>query len=88
MALPGFSPHGFEAIADVSTPAKALTVPTGAKIALIQAITQDVRWRDDGTDPTGSVGMVIFAGKDPWLYTGNLKAIRFFEDAASATCCW
>ena len=84
MALAGFSPHGFEAIASVSS-ATALTVPAGARVALIQAITQNVRWRDDGTDPTGTVGMVIFAGQDPWLYAGNLDNIRFFEDAASAT---
>ena len=52
-------------------------------VALIQAEDQNVRWRDDGTDPTASVGMLLEAGKD-MLYTGDLGAIKFIEEAASA----
>jgi len=75
-------PKGYEQIADVSS-AKGLTVPAGATMALIQAVTQNVRWRDDGTSPTSSVGMKISAGEEFW-YTGNVDAIEFIEEVASA----
>ena len=61
----------------------ALTVPTGATMALIIAETQAVRWRDDGTAPTASVGMPLATGVS-LSYDGDLKAIRFIEQTASA----
>lgn len=51
--------------------------------AIIQAEAQAVRWRDDGTAPTTTVGMVLAAGTS-MVYDGNLSAIRFIESAASA----
>lgn len=59
------------------------TLPTGATVALIQCLTQNVRWRDDGTNPTATTGMQLAAG-DQFFYTGDLANIRFFEEAASA----
>jgi hypothetical protein len=59
------------------------TVPTTATYAVIQAESQAVRWRDDGQAPTASVGMRIPAGGE-LFYDGNLSAIRFIEEAASA----
>jgi hypothetical protein len=52
-------------------------------MALIQATGQSIRWRDDATPPTGSVGMRISSGEEFW-YTGNLDAIQFIEEATSA----
>ena len=80
-------PKGYQQIADVSS-AVGLTVPTEANgskahYALIQAVTKNVRWRDDGTDPTAAVGVQLAAGDDFW-YTGDLSAIKFIEEAASA----
>ncbi len=70
----------------------ALTVPARdlngmnaePTMALIVADTQGVRWRDDGVAPTASVGMPLAAGV-PLLYDGDLLAIRFIEQAATAT---
>lgn len=73
---------GYQQITSLAS-AAALTVPTGARIALIGAEDVSVRWRDDGTDPTDSVGMVLAAGAS-MLYDGSLSAIRFIETAASA----
>lgn len=75
---------GFQQITSLSS-STALTVPSGAKVALIQAETQSVRWRPDGstTAPTASVGMVLAAG-ETLPFTGDLSAIRFIETAASA----
>jgi hypothetical protein len=66
----------------------ALTVPTEANTGepnycLILAETQSVRWRDDGTAPTASVGMLLEPGV-PFAYDGDLNKIRFIEVTASA----
>jgi len=54
-----------------------------ANFALIIAETQNVRWRDDGVDPTASVGMLLVAGT-PLQYDGDLSKIKFIETTASA----
>ena len=60
-----------------------LTVPVGATMALIVPETQGIRWRDDGTAPTASVGMPVAAGS--FLnYDGDLNKIRFIEQTASS----
>jgi hypothetical protein len=83
-SVPGTDkPKGYQQITSLSS-ATELTVPDGSRYALIQADTQNVRWRDDGTAPTGSVGMPLV--KDTlFTYAGDLKAIQFIEQAASAT---
>lgn len=75
-------PAGYQQITDVSA-AVGLTVPDGATLAVIQAEDQAVRYRDDGTDPTASVGMVIAEGQE-LVYNGDLSAITFIETTASA----
>lgn len=75
-------PKGYQQIADVSE-AVGLSVPVGAVYALIQAAAKGVRWRDDGEDPTATVGMPIAAEADVF-YTGDLAAIRFIEVEQSA----
>lgn len=52
-------------------------------MALILAETQAVRWRDDGTPPTASVGMPLATGV-AFSYDGDLVGIRFIEQTASA----
>lgn len=74
---------GYQQITSLSA-STALTVPTGATMALIIADTQGVRWRDDGTAPTASVGMPLAVGVS-LSYDGDLKAIRFIQQTASAT---
>lgn len=74
---------GYQQITSLSA-ATGLTIPAGALVALIQAETQNVRWRDDGTNPTASVGMIIGAGST-LPYTGDLTAIKIIQTTASAT---
>ena len=73
---------GYQQITSLSS-ATALTVPTGATAALIVASTQAIRWRDDGTNPTASVGMPVTV--DTYFsYDGDLNRIRFIEQTSGA----
>ena len=82
---------GYQQITSLSS-AQNLTVPqtdpvTGLfckpVIALITPETQGVRWRDDGTAPTASVGVPLAAGVT-LQYDGDLTKIKFIEQTASA----
>jgi len=73
---------GYQQITSLSA-STALTVPSGATLALIVPETQAVRWRDDGTAPSATVGMPLAVGV-PLMYDGNLQNIKFFEQTASA----
>lgn len=76
-------PLGHQLALDASTPAVGLTPPAGANLAIIEVNTANVRWRDDGTDPTAAIGMQIVAGTS-FTYVGDLTAIKFFEEAGTA----
>ena len=73
-------PCGYRQVFPVA--ASGVSIGEG-RVALIQALIQNVRWRDDGVDPTAAVGHVLHAGESMW-YTGNLRAIRFIEVASGA----
>ena len=81
---------GYQQITSLSS-ATGLTVPAidpnglNAKpsIALITPEGQAVRWRDDGTAPTATVGMPLAVGVT-FQYDGDLSKIRFIEQTAGA----
>lgn len=80
--LPGnMTPTGYQQITSLST-VQVLTVPSGSQLALLQSETQNVRWRDDGTAPGTTVGMLLATGI-PLLYNGDLSALKFKETTAS-----
>ena len=83
IAPTGLRPYGFQVIASLTT-AKSLTAPKGALIALIQAEGADIRWRDDGTAPTASLGMFLGNGQT-LQYTGDLQTIKLIGAAGGAT---
>lgn len=79
----------------VSSSAVGLTIPTetapggatrnkNVSYATIRCATANVRWRDDGTDPTASVGMPLSVGEE-LVYDGNPAAIKFIRQSADAT---
>lgn len=77
-----YVPLGYQQITSLSA-AAALTVPTGATSAVIVAEAQAVRYRDDGTAPTSSVGIPMAVGA-VLQYTGRLSAIKFIEQTSGA----
>jgi hypothetical protein len=79
------TPKGFQQIVTATlATATALTVPSGSRIAVIQAVSQSILWRDDGTAPTATVGMTIPAGGE-LVYDGTLSAIKLIQSASGAT---
>lgn len=72
------------------TASVGLTIPARAPdglnakpvFALIIAEGAPVRWRDDGTAPTSTVGMPLAVGV-PLQYDGDLTKIRFIQQSAS-----
>lgn len=77
---------GYEQITGLST-AKGLTLPASSsnlKFCQIQAESQAVRYRDDGTSPTATVGMMLAVGQLLEYDASNVKALKFIEQAASA----
>ena len=85
-------PEGYRQLT-ASTSAVALSeatggVPSSAIYAVIVVSDDDIRWRDDGTDPTLSVGMVAANDDDTRLIVLNsrkqiddFRAIRVATDA-------
>lgn len=78
-----WTPTGYQQITSLSS-ATALTIPAaGADMAIIQAETQAVRFRDDGTNPTASVGMPLATGVF-MQFDGDLSVLKFIEQTTSA----
>jgi hypothetical protein len=75
----GGTPLGYQQIsAGTLATATALTIPTGATLALVRTDTAGVRWRDDGTAPTGAVGMQLLPADEPYAFTGaSMTAVKF-----------
>lgn len=77
-----WTPVGYQQITSLSA-ATGLTIPSGSDMAIIICETQAVRYRDDGTSPTASVGMPLATGTF-MRYDGDLRVLKFIEQTASA----
>ena len=77
------TPLGYQQITDLSSAVGLPSIPATATYAVITIEGNIARWRDDGTDPTATVGMPVtpFGGL---LYSANLSAIKFIQAASGA----
>lgn len=64
--------------------AVTLTAPAGANTLWISVETQNVRVRFDGSAPTATVGLLLYAGQTYILAVSALQAIQVIEATASA----
>ena len=71
-------PTGFERISDLAA-VVSLSPPDDSLIATIQAEHGHVRWRDDGSNPTGDIGMLLL-DKTEMVYDGNLRALELIQE--------
>lgn len=76
------TPLGYQQITALSA-STALSVPSTTTFATVSAEATDLRWRDDGTAPTATVGMPLYVGS-PATFAGNLSALRFIQQATGA----
>lgn len=74
-------PDGYFQLTNLSSVASV--AGGNGRVALIQALNQNVRWRDDGTNPSSTVGMRLAAG-ETFLYNGDMRKIRMIEEASGA----
>lgn len=79
------APVGYVQLTSLSgaTAFSATQIPARAKRVLLQAETQNIRFRDDGVAPTASVGMILYAGATPFEYVGDIATLQFIEVTAS-----
>jgi len=84
-ANPYQKPLGFVQVASFSTLQSGLpSPPAGATMAIIAVEGNAIRWRDDGTNATASVGMPVAVGQT-LSYTGTFSAFTFIPQTGSAT---
>lgn len=82
-----WTPLGYGQITNLSAAAvlsAALPIPTDAIMVLIEAEAAGVRWRDDGTAPTATVGMPLSAGQEFQYTVVDFSKIQFIQSSAGA----
>lgn len=77
------TPKGWGTVVNPTT-ATIIPAVTGSKVAIIQAETGGIRYRDDGTPPTSTVGMLIPANTSV-AYQGDLTTIKVIQASGAAT---
>ena len=71
---------------DASTLLSSVTggIPVGTTIALITPQSQAVRWRDDGTAPTATVGYPLAISSELVYTSQSMGNLRFISQVAGA----
>lgn len=75
-------PLGYQQYTSLASATNLASIPANATNAVIAVEGAGIRWRDDGTAPTASVGMPVTNGQT-FAYQGNLAAIQFIGTGAT-----
>jgi hypothetical protein len=79
-----FKPLGYQQLTSI-TAAVGLTLPAGTERVILQAEAQNVRWRDDGTPPTATVGNLLIPGAVPLVLDGyDITKVEFIQATSGA----
>ena len=54
-----------------------------ASRVLFQTEGDDIRWTDDGTTPTATLGFVQTADNPPFFYSGEPQSLKFIEESTA-----
>lgn len=73
-------PMGHEQIASPAA-STALTVPAGAKYALLNCTAVGIRLRGDAVAPTAAIGILLDPNAKLW-WNGDLSKVRVIQSAA------
>lgn len=77
-------PMGYEKLDPTAVVGITASLAGKGNVAILQCETANVRFRDDGTDPTATDGMLLIAGANYYEYRGDLSKIKFLEVAINA----
>ena len=74
-------PLGYVQMTSITAAVGLTGIPAGAKGALFVVEVARVRWRDDGTAPTATVGMALDPVSstvvgEPFYYQGDLRDVQ------------
>lgn len=83
--IQGMQALGYQEMNSLAASTALPSIPSGTAEAFIVCEAQNVRWRDDGTDPTASVGMLLLPSQ-PFPYIASLPRLRIIQTTASAAC--
>lgn len=72
------SPKGFEQLT-VTTESVGLTIPHGTEMAIISQEGGNLRYRDDGTAPDETTGLVSSVGSMITICRNSLDRVRFYR---------
>jgi hypothetical protein len=77
---------GYQQMTSVSTASAASlpSIPSNAASVLVAVEISGIRWRDDGTDPTSTVGIPVSAGQS-LCYGNEVARFRVIGQTAGAT---
>jgi hypothetical protein len=70
-------------IAEITAGATVTSAPTGARSFVGTVESAAIRARGDGTDPTGSEGMLIGNGDQVYLGESEFSSMKFFRDTST-----
>jgi hypothetical protein len=79
-----FIVKGFQQLIVTNTVVGALTIPDGTEYAAMSVDDQNIRYRDDGNDPTVAIGLRMAAGLPAEVYPGPLADFRPIAEASTA----
>ena len=75
-------PLGYIQVTNLAAAVGLGTIPAGARVALLYSEGAALRWRDDGTNPTASVGMPLDVST-PLRYSGDLSKIKLIAQTGA-----
>lgn len=84
-SIAAYAPIGSHSSGASISTAQTLTKPAGASQIMIQALTQNVRYTLDGTDPTASLGFQLLAGNPPVIIAVPGASIKVIQETATAS---
>jgi hypothetical protein len=79
-----FIVKGFQQITVTAGAVSVLTIPDDAEHIAIQVDDQNIRYRDDGSDPTTAIGILMAAGLPAEVYPGPLVKFKMIAETGTA----
>lgn len=80
----GLDALGYTQVTVLTSAVGVGTIPAGTETVMLQCTGQNVRYRDDGTNPTAAIGMLLVVNTLYSFTVGQISSMKFIESAATA----